>query len=188
MHRFYLSPAECQTDPLTLSERESHHAISVLRIRPRERVVVLNGAGEEFLCEARESDRRALTLKVVRKNRIPPLPYQVTLAQAVTKGKTMELIVQKAVEIGAGAYPGVDHCPVDDLLASERKAGFVMLAAVTVIVPPSAALIAAPSASETPKNGISTSAAAPVSGFEMILPSNGGNAFALLTIRTAAAP
>jgi sugar phosphate isomerase/epimerase len=28
----------------------------------------------------------------------------------------------KAVEIGAGAYPGVDHCPVDDLLASERKA------------------------------------------------------------------
>ncbi len=101
MHRFYLSPAECQTDPLILSERESHHAVNVLRIRPRERVVVLNGAGDEFLCEARESDRRALTLKVVRKNRIPPLPYQVTLAQAVTKGKTMELIVQKATELGA---------------------------------------------------------------------------------------
>jgi len=27
-----------------------------------------------------------------------------------------------AVEIGAGAYPGTDHCPVDELLASERKA------------------------------------------------------------------
>src|SRR5882724_6334295 len=101
MHRFYLSPAECQTDPFALPERESYHAISVLRIRPGERVVVLNGTGDEFLCEVRDADRRALTLKVVQKNRIPPLPYQVTLAQAVTKGKTMELIIQKATELGA---------------------------------------------------------------------------------------
>src|SRR5256885_9829631 len=28
----------------------------------------------------------------------------------------------EAVEIGAGAYPGTAHCPVDDLLASDRKA------------------------------------------------------------------
>jgi len=27
----------------------------------------------------------------------------------------------KAVEIGAGGYAGTDHCPVDDLLGSERK-------------------------------------------------------------------
>jgi sugar phosphate isomerase/epimerase len=27
----------------------------------------------------------------------------------------------KAVEIGAGAYPGTSHCPVDQLLASDRK-------------------------------------------------------------------
>ena len=101
MHRFYLSPAECQTDQMALSERESHHAISVLRLRPRERVVVLNGVGDEFLCEVQEADRYALTLKVVQKNRIPPLPYQVTLAQAVTKSKTMEWIVQKATELGA---------------------------------------------------------------------------------------
>ena len=32
-----------------------------------------------------------------------------------------ELGVQ-AVEIGAGGYPGTAHCPVDDLLASDRKA------------------------------------------------------------------
>src|SRR6266404_249088 len=28
----------------------------------------------------------------------------------------------QAIEIGAGGYAGTDHCPVDDLLASDRKA------------------------------------------------------------------
>jgi len=101
MHRFFLSPDDCHKEPLTLSERESHHAVSVLRIRPGERVVVLNGAGDEWLCQVRETDRHRVTLKVTQKNTIPPLPYQVTLAQALTKGKNMELIIQKATELGA---------------------------------------------------------------------------------------
>ena len=101
MHRFYLPPEECRKELLVLSGPEAHHALNVLRIHPHERVVVLNGAGEELLCEVREADRRAITLKVVQKNAAPPLPCQVTLVQAVTKGKTMELIVQKATELGA---------------------------------------------------------------------------------------
>jgi len=101
MHRFYLAPDECHKESLTLSERESHHALRVLRVRPDERVVVLNGVGDELLCQVLGTDRGRVTLKVMQKNKIPPLPYQVTLAQAVTKAKTMELIVQKATELGA---------------------------------------------------------------------------------------
>jgi 16S rRNA (uracil1498-N3)-methyltransferase len=101
MHRFYLPPGQCQETLLTLSEREAHHAIHVLRIRPRERVVVLNGAGDEFLCEVQASDGRKVTLKTLEKNAAPPLPCQLTLLQAVTKGRTMEVIVQKATELGA---------------------------------------------------------------------------------------
>jgi 16S rRNA (uracil1498-N3)-methyltransferase len=100
MHRFYLPPEACHTDRLALSGREAHHATNVMRIRPRERVVVLNGAGDEFLCEVENADRRDVTLRVVEKNAIRPLPYQITLAQAVPRGKTMELIVQKATELG----------------------------------------------------------------------------------------
>ncbi len=51
MHRFYLPADECQRQPLALSEHEAHHALNVLRVRPGERVAVLNGAGEELLCE-----------------------------------------------------------------------------------------------------------------------------------------
>src|SRR5207247_9183297 len=41
-----------------------------------------------------------VTLAVSQRNAIPPLPYRLLLAQAVTKGKTMDVIVQKATELG----------------------------------------------------------------------------------------
>jgi 16S rRNA (uracil1498-N3)-methyltransferase len=101
MHRFYLAPEQCQGPTLELSERDAHHALHVLRLGEKARVVVLDGVGDEFLCEVLRADRREVSLKVLQKTRMNPLPYQVTLIQAVTKGKAMELIVQKATELGA---------------------------------------------------------------------------------------
>ncbi len=49
MHRFYLSPTEAKTRPLTLAGREAHHALHVLRLRRGDEVTVLDGAGHEFL-------------------------------------------------------------------------------------------------------------------------------------------
>ncbi len=101
MHRFYVPPSECQRNPVVLNDREAHHALNVLRIQLGERVVVLNGAGDEFLCEVLQAGRRQVSLRVLQKNSHPPLPYEITLIQAVIKGKTMDLIVQKAAELGA---------------------------------------------------------------------------------------
>jgi len=100
MHRFYVPPAQCRSESLTLPEREALHALNVLRLRARERVVVLDGVGGEYLCEVIEAGGRSVTLKVVQKNMIAPLPCQVTLLQAIPKGRTMDLIVQKATELG----------------------------------------------------------------------------------------
>jgi len=101
MHRFYLPPSECRNPRLTLSGREGHHALNVLRLRTHERVVVLNGMGDEYLCETREAGRQTVTLDVLHKHTVAPPSFQVTLAQAVTKGKSMETIIQKATELGA---------------------------------------------------------------------------------------
>lgn len=100
MHRFYLPPSECNGSTLTLSEHEAHHGLNVLRLRAGERVVVLDGAGHEFLCETQKLSSRAVELAVVQRNAIPPLPYQLTLVQAIPKGKIIETIIQKAVELG----------------------------------------------------------------------------------------
>ena len=99
MHRFYLSPERVTEGGLTLDERESHHAAIVLRVREGERVAVLDGAGNEFMCTVATVNKRATRLTVQQQNRIEPLPYRITLLQAITKGKSMDFIIQKATEL-----------------------------------------------------------------------------------------
>lgn len=101
MHRFYIEPGQAHGPELRLSERETHHALHVLRVAAGEKATALDGAGTEFLCQVQEAGGKHLRLKVLHKTSVPPLPYQVTLIQAIPKGKTMDLIVQKATELGA---------------------------------------------------------------------------------------
>jgi len=101
MHRFYLPPEQCRDNSLTLTDGGAHHAINVLRVRQGERVVVLDGAGQELMCEVKQLERDQVLLAVSQRNSIPPLPYQLTLLQAIPKGKIMEGIIQKATELGA---------------------------------------------------------------------------------------
>jgi len=101
MHRFYLPPASTRGDSLRLDGREAHHALRVLRLKRGELVAVLDGVGNEFLCTIENCSRDAVTLSVSLKNFTPPLPCSITLLQAVPRGKIIESIIQKAVELGA---------------------------------------------------------------------------------------
>jgi 16S rRNA (uracil1498-N3)-methyltransferase len=101
MHRFYLPPGSTQGDSLRLDGREAHHALHVLRLQRGELITVLDGVGNEFLCAVENSSRHAVTLSVSLKYFTPPLPCSITLLQAVPKGKIIENIIQKAVELGA---------------------------------------------------------------------------------------
>ena len=101
MHRFYLPPERCAGDALRLDGREAHHALHVLRVKRGELVTVLDGAGNEFLCAVENCARKAVALSVSLKNFTPPPPCSITLLEAVPKGKIIEAIIQKSVELGA---------------------------------------------------------------------------------------
>jgi len=101
MHRFYLPPEQCQRACLVLTGSEAHHARHVVRVRRGERVVVVDGAGHEFLCEIQEYEGDKARLAVVEKHFQPAPPSQITLLQAVPKGRIMDGIIQKATELGA---------------------------------------------------------------------------------------
>jgi 16S rRNA (uracil1498-N3)-methyltransferase len=101
MHRFYLPPGHCAGETLRLDGHEAHHALHVLRLKRGELITVLDGVGNEFLCAVENSSRNAVTLSVSLKNFTPRLPCSITLLQAVPKGKIIESIIQKAVELGA---------------------------------------------------------------------------------------
>jgi len=86
---------------LRLEGREAHHALTVLRLRAGETVTVLDGTGHEYLCETDQLSRQVVTLIVRSKSFVPPPPCQITLIQALPKGKIIDSIIQKAVELGA---------------------------------------------------------------------------------------
>jgi len=100
MHRFYARSEELLGETLVLSPRESRHAVHVLRMRVGDPLVVLTGAGEEYLGEVGELRHEAVLVRVLRREKKERLSYWITLVQAVPKGKTMDFIVQKATELG----------------------------------------------------------------------------------------
>jgi len=100
MHRFHLPPDECQGAVLTLTGREAHHGLRVLRLRKGERVTVLNGAGRVFDCEVTSLNRDTIGLGVQETKDAPAPPCEITLVQAVPKGKLLDSILQKATELG----------------------------------------------------------------------------------------
>ena len=101
MHRFHIPPARWNPDALTLTDGEAHHCVDVLRLGTGDRVVVFNGAGSEATAEILEASRASVTLRKLHAAKSGPLRCAITLGQAIPKGKNMDLIVQKATELGA---------------------------------------------------------------------------------------
>jgi 16S rRNA (uracil1498-N3)-methyltransferase len=101
MHRFYLPPERCAGEMLRLDGREAHHALHVLRLKRGELVTVLDGIGNEFMCAVEDRMRNVVTLSVSLKNFVPAPPCSITLLVGVPRGKIIESIIQKSVELGA---------------------------------------------------------------------------------------
>ena len=102
MHRFYLPPEKCRENSLRLDGREAHHALHVLRMKCGEQVAVLDGSGNEFSCEVENGSRDSISLRVTKKSFVPAPSCSITLLQTLPKGKIIESIIQKSVELGAG--------------------------------------------------------------------------------------
>jgi 16S rRNA (uracil1498-N3)-methyltransferase len=101
MHRFYISPENWNPDALVLMGSEAHHARDVLRMKRGEKLVLFNGCGREITGEIVDPGSSEIRLRKLHEAETPPLRCRIVLGQAVPKGKNMELIVHKAVEIGA---------------------------------------------------------------------------------------
>jgi 16S rRNA (uracil1498-N3)-methyltransferase len=101
MHRFYIVPENWNPDALALSGAEAHHARDVLRMKRGEKLVFFNGRGREMTAEIVDLGGDKIRLRKLHEAETPPLRCRIVLGQAIPKGKNMELIVQKAVEIGA---------------------------------------------------------------------------------------
>lgn len=102
MHRFFLDPSKTRDTTMILEGAEAHHALHVLRLRPGERVTVLDGVGGRTLAQVTRMDRATVSLCVLEQHQCARPTFGVTLFQATTKPKSMDLIIQKGTELGLG--------------------------------------------------------------------------------------
>ena len=100
-HRFFIPAERWNPENLVLDEEEAHHCLDVMRCREGDRVIVFNGAGAEAEAEITATAKGSVTLKASLFGSTARPPAAITLGQAVPKGKNMDLIIQKATELGA---------------------------------------------------------------------------------------
>lgn len=122
MHRFYIPPENWNPDALALTDSEAHHAREVLRMKRGERAVLFNGRGRETTAEIVDLAKSEIRFRKLHESEMPPLRCRITLGQAIPKGKNMDLILQKAVEIGAAEIaPLISERTIVDLDKKEAE-------------------------------------------------------------------
>jgi 16S rRNA (uracil1498-N3)-methyltransferase len=89
---------------IELDPEQAHYMSHVLRLRRGDATVVFNGRGEELLATLAQVTRRGAALEP--QSRLEPLsesPLPIVLLQGLAKTDAMDLIVQKATELGVRA-------------------------------------------------------------------------------------
>jgi len=100
MFRCYAQPSAWISGKVTLSPEETHHLFNVLRASVGDCVTVFDGHGAVALTRLAKPGGREAILDVVEHLKPNKPDVSITLFQALVKEQKMDLILQKAVELG----------------------------------------------------------------------------------------
>lgn len=104
MFRFFVTPEQIAGDQVIVTGGDVNHIKNVLRMKPGEKVRISNGSDEDYFCMIEELNDSQVLLHVdSRETSSIELPVQIYLFQGLPKSDKMDLIIQKAVELGAYA-------------------------------------------------------------------------------------
>lgn len=133
-YRSFLFPeATVGEDFLILDARESHHLVRVFRARVGETVEVLDGLGSRYIGTISLADAKGVRIAVDMVEVVPRTGPTITLVQSMPKGKTMDLILRMATEIGASVIQPVFTDQGDVQIKGDRLLAKVEKWRVTMI-------------------------------------------------------
>jgi 16S rRNA (uracil1498-N3)-methyltransferase len=104
MPRFFIDPSSIQGDVVTLSREESHHAVSVMRLKKGDSADLFDGGGNRFGARVVDIKEGKVVFRLERPagvEKFTASSVQVTLAVSVIKPEPMEYLIEKAAELGA---------------------------------------------------------------------------------------
>ena len=102
MYRFFVEPSQIQDKKIIITGSDVNHIRNVLRMKIGEEIAVSNGIdNREYRCGIEEYTEQEVicTLRFVKEDGVE-LPAKIYLFQGLPKADKMELIIQKAVELG----------------------------------------------------------------------------------------
>lgn len=102
MHQFFVEASQIHDKTVIIEGSDVNHIKNVLRMKAGEEISVSNGEdGREYRCGIirMEEERIVCELRFVKEDGVE-LPARVYLFQGLPKADKMELIIQKAVELG----------------------------------------------------------------------------------------
>lgn len=101
MQRFFVTPDQVGEDKIRIQGSDVNHMKNVLRMRPGEEVVVSDGNNRQYRCRVEDYPDGEAVLAILEAGLVDTeLPSRIYLFQGLPKQEKMELIVQKAVELG----------------------------------------------------------------------------------------
>ncbi len=103
MYHFFVEPAAIVNKEITITGKDVNHIKNVLRMKPGEEISVsTTESSAEYRCIVRSLSDEAIIcdLAFIREEG-NELPSKIYLFQGLPKSDKMELIIQKAVELGA---------------------------------------------------------------------------------------
>jgi 16S rRNA (uracil1498-N3)-methyltransferase len=93
--------AELEKEIAVLSPEESHHLARVLRVQPGQEITLFDGQGGVAEGIIESVSKTAVEVRISNHWKIPKPGIEIDLIQAVPKPDRWELVLQKAVELGA---------------------------------------------------------------------------------------
>lgn len=101
MHHFFVDQEQIGPEVIQITGPDVNHMKNVLRMGPGEQILISNGVDKDYLCEILEVASLQVTARILSVDESGcELPARLYLFQGIPKSDKMELIIQKAVELG----------------------------------------------------------------------------------------
>jgi 16S rRNA (uracil1498-N3)-methyltransferase len=119
--RVYVDAPLAAGTRVTLEGGAARHVTRVLRLRVGEALTLFNGSGGEYAASIEQSQGGRVAVAIGEQRAIErESPLALTLAQGVSRGERMDLVVQKATELGvSGLVPVLSERSVVRLTAQQ---------------------------------------------------------------------
>ncbi|MEG0215665.1 MAG: 16S rRNA (uracil(1498)-N(3))-methyltransferase, partial [Hungatella sp.] len=101
MYHFFVTPEQVLETSITITGTDVNHIKNVLRMKVGEALLISNGLDKDYHCEILEMTALQVTAKILEIDEEgTELSTKLYLFQGLPKSDKMELIIQKAVELG----------------------------------------------------------------------------------------